>query len=117
MHGSLTMNMDVEQHAASNDDPKSCLPGIFREFVELIEGERALREIKYFFNNHPQSLATVYTWKEEDPEEGHRKYESSCLHLAAEDGRLDVVEQLVEMGVPVDIKTEIAGQTPLMFCC
>ena len=72
MHGSLPMNMDVEQREASSEDPKSCLPGVFRKFVELIEDERALREIKYFFNNHPQSLATVYTWKEEDPEEGVR---------------------------------------------
>lgn len=111
MHGSLPMNMDVEEYSTSSDDPRSYLPAVFRNFVELIEGERAESDIATFLNKHSQSLNTVYTWEEED----NHKYEYSCLHVAAEAGRLDVVEHMVEKEkFLVDIKTS-KGVTPLML--
>ena len=105
--------MEAQGQEALSDDPRDELPPGLGDFVWLLEQKRPVSDIEAFLKKDSSSLTKLYDWEEKDAAGEFSQSEYSCLHWAAEAGRLDAVKKLVEMGAPVDITTE-QGITPLM---
>ena len=122
MHNPLSLHMEAQEQEALSDDSRDELPAGLEDFVWLLEQKRPVSDIEAFLKKDKKdkkdssSLNRLYEWEEKDAAGELSQCEYSYLHWAAEAGRLDAVEKLVEMGASVDItttKTE-QGITPLM---
>lgn len=113
MHNPLSLHMEAQGQEALSDDPRDELPEGLGDFVLLLEKKLPVSDIEAFLKKNSSSLTMLYKWEEKDETGESSQCEYSCLHWAAEAGRLDAVEKLVEMGAPVDITTD-QGITPLM---